>query len=56
MYMGITKYTATEKAEVLSPEKHRTVEAELHRIGKTSARDLTDEERQKFTDSVDNKQ
>lgn len=31
---------------MLSPEEHQKVQAQLHRLGKTSATDLSDEERE----------
>jgi hypothetical protein len=44
--MVMTKYQSVEKAEVLTPDEHRRIEAGLHRLGKTSAQDLTEEQRQ----------
>lgn len=46
------KYTKAEKAEVVSPEAHKAVENQLHSIGKTSAQNLTDKERQALTDTI----
>jgi hypothetical protein len=43
--MGLTKYTQTESHRIVSEAGHKEIEENLHRIGKTSARDLTAEER-----------
>lgn len=43
--MGFTKTQSVEKAEVLTPDEHRRIEENLHRMGKTSAKDLSDSER-----------
>jgi hypothetical protein len=40
------KFTNAEKVEVVSPEGHQAIEDELKKIGKTSAANLTDEERE----------
>ena len=45
--MAMTKYADVEDAKVLSPQEHDQIESNLHRVGKTSARDLTDNERSK---------
>jgi hypothetical protein len=45
--MAITKYADAEGAQVLSPKEHNQIESKLHGLGKTSARDLTDDERAK---------
>jgi ribosome recycling factor len=46
------KYQKVEKANVLSEDEHRKVESNLHKLNKTSAADLTDEERKKTFDSI----
>lgn len=46
--MAFRKYQRAEKEEVLSPEQHKKVEAKLHELGKTSATELTEEERDSF--------
>ena len=46
--MGFTKYQKAEKTEVLPPEKQKAISDSLHSIGKTSARDLSEEERRKI--------
>lgn len=43
--MSFRKYQSVEKVKVLSPEENAKVALELHKLGKTSARQLTDEER-----------
>jgi hypothetical protein len=45
------KYTAAEKAQVLTPAQNERIGANLNSIGKTSARDLTAEERQAALDT-----
>lgn len=39
------KYQSVEKVEVLPPDEHDRIERELHRLGKTSARELDSDER-----------
>lgn len=46
-----TKTQSVEKAEVLSPEEHRAIEAKLHRLGKVNAQNLTDDERSQVLSS-----
>lgn len=46
------KYTKAESSDVLSPEQHKAVEGELHRIGKTSAQELTEDERQALNNTI----
>jgi hypothetical protein len=44
------KFTGTdEKAKVLSPNQHKKISGILGKIGKTSAENLTDEERKNLT-------
>lgn len=45
--MAMTKYADAEGAKVLTTKEHDEIESGLHRLGKTSARDLTDEQRAK---------
>jgi hypothetical protein len=47
------KYTKSEGHSVLTPQQHQAAEDELRRLGKTSARDLTDEQRESFRVSLD---
>lgn len=48
------KYTRTESApEVISPEAHSAIQKELTKLGKTSARDLSDRQRESFRLAVD---
>jgi len=49
--MAITKYADAEGAQVLTPKEHEQIETRLHRLGKTSARDLTDEQREQVLPS-----
>ena len=51
--MAITKYTQAEKTEVVSPKGHKAAEDALKKTGKTSMRDLTEEERSAVVRSVD---
>lgn len=47
--MGFTKYQSVEDAAkpvVESPEEHRRIQSELNKLGKTSAQELTPEERE----------
>jgi hypothetical protein len=51
------KYTKTdEKAKVLSPDAHKSAQAALHKRGKTSAGELTDSEREKFSHDLNQQQ
>lgn len=43
--MGFQKFQSVEKSEVVSPEGQKAIEAELSKVGKTSAVSLTDAER-----------
>lgn len=43
--MGFTKYQKAESAQVLPPEEQKAISDNLHSLGKTSARDLSEEER-----------
>lgn len=45
--MSLRKYQSVEHAEVLRPQEQTKVSDNLHKLGKTSAVDLTDEERVK---------
>jgi hypothetical protein len=46
----VKKYTKAEgQARVLSPEQHKEVEKGLKRLGKTSASELTKEEREEIS-------
>jgi hypothetical protein len=51
--MGFKKYQKVERSEVVSPEGHDTIERELVRLGKTSAVDLSEDERRQVTDALD---
>lgn len=43
--MPLTKYTNAEKSEIVQPAEAKRIEAGLHKVGKTSASDLSDKER-----------
>jgi hypothetical protein len=43
--MTMRKYQSVEKTEVVSPEGHDKIAADLKKVGKTSAAELTDAER-----------
>jgi hypothetical protein len=49
--MGLRKYQSVEKAQVLPPSEQKAISSNLHRIGKTSAAKLSEEERRKVLDS-----
>lgn len=51
--MGMRKYQSAEKAQVLSPQEQTKVSENLHKLGKTSARDLSDEERAALKTALD---
>jgi hypothetical protein len=51
--MAMRKYQSVEKTQVLSPEEQTKVSENLHKLGKTSARGLTDEERAAFKTALD---
>jgi hypothetical protein len=48
------KYTTVESVKVLPQQEQERISAELHKLGKTSARDLTEEERKQALDSRTN--
>jgi hypothetical protein len=50
--MGLRKYQKVEKAEVVSKDGHRAIDDDLRRLGKTSAKDLTPEQRKSLTDKA----
>jgi len=49
--MSLRKYQSVEKASVVDPQEASKISSNLHKLGKTSARDLTDEERSKALDT-----
>ncbi len=51
--MPMTKYADVESAQVLSPQEHEQIESGLHRLGKKSARDLTDDQREQVLPEVE---
>lgn len=52
-YVGLTKYTKAEgSVRVLSPDAHKSAQDALRKQGKTSARELTDADRDKFDESL----
>lgn len=48
--MAMTKYQSVEKAEVLTPDEHRRIETGLRHLGKTSAQDLSEDQRKQVLD------
>jgi hypothetical protein len=48
--MALRKYADVETAEVLPPEDQERIERGLHRLGKTTAKDLSEDERRKVFD------
>lgn len=46
------KYQKVERADILSPQEHDTVEQELRKVGKTSMRNLDEDERKQVTDAL----
>lgn len=49
--MALTKYQHVEKAEVLPPKEQAQISRNLHAIGKTSAKNLSEEERKHALDA-----
>lgn len=49
--MALRKYQSVEKTEVLPPREQQAIQQNLHKMGKTSARDLDEEERRKAFDA-----
>jgi hypothetical protein len=47
------KYTGVEKTEVLSAEKHSVIDAVIKRFGKTSAQQLSDDERAELNKALE---
>lgn len=48
--MGLRKYQSVEKTEVLPPSEQQKISQNLHSLGKTSAKNLSEEERRKALD------
>lgn len=44
--MAFTKYNRVEASELATPEDHKKIQAGLKKVGKTSLKDLTEEERE----------
>jgi hypothetical protein len=52
--MAFQKFTGVEsKPEVLTPEQHQAAQDALHGMGKTSAANLSDDERQRLRVSLE---
>jgi hypothetical protein len=49
--MAMRKYQSVEEARVLEEQESQKIAAELHRMGKTSAADLSDTERKSVLDT-----
>jgi len=47
------KYTGVEKTEVLSPEDHEKISSTLQRVGKTSVKEMTEEEKNSLNISLE---
>jgi hypothetical protein len=47
------KYTGVEKTEILSAEKHGAINRVIKRFGKTSVRQLSDDERVELMKSLE---
>jgi hypothetical protein len=45
--MGFTKFADAEDSEILSPKEHAQIETDLHKIGKTNARILSSQQRER---------
>jgi len=50
------KYTGVEKTEILSAEKHSVIDAVIKRFGKTSAQQLSDDERVELNKALDSEE
>jgi hypothetical protein len=50
--MALRKFQSVEKTEVLAPQEQKAISSGLHAIGKTSARNLSEEERRKMFDAA----
>jgi len=46
------KYTSSERVDVLPPQQQQAAKDALQQMGKTSARDLDDAQRQRFVDAL----
>jgi hypothetical protein len=51
--MGFTKYQRTESSTPISKEGHKAIETELRKVGKSSMRDLDEEERKRVAKTLD---
>jgi hypothetical protein len=51
--MGFTKYQKVENAKVVSPKGHKDIQSAVQKTGKTSMKDLSEEERKKVSREVD---
>ena len=51
--MGFRKFQSVEKTDVLSDEEHGKIKNALKKLNKTSAKQLTDEEREKLSQLLD---
>lgn len=47
------KYQSVEKVELATPDQHKIVEVELHKVGKTSLKQTSDEERMNIIEKLD---
>lgn len=49
--MAFQKFMRAEQAQVASKDEHQKISDTLNKLGKTSAADLTEEERKKLSQS-----
>ena len=47
------KYTGVEKTEILTPKEHEVIGNALNKLGKTSMKDLSEEEKETLTTSLE---
>lgn len=51
--MAFRKYQKVENQEVLSPEQHDKISKSLKKVGKTSMRDLDEDQRRQVSDALE---
>lgn len=51
--ISMKKYTGVEKTELLSAEKHSVINSVIKRFNKTSAQQLSDDERDELNKALD---
>jgi hypothetical protein len=50
--MGFIKFQKVEKTELVSLEDHDAISDGLHKVGKTSIRQMSDEERKRLLEEI----